>query len=107
MNFIGLWHITEMEMWDEDYINMEVQAFIQIEENHLGHFQFGLVSGQIDGEIEKAGDEERFYFTWEGADEMDPASGSGWLRLIDQNRGEGKIKFHLGDSSLFWIKRVE
>ncbi len=28
--FIGLWHIFEMQAWDEDYFNMEVQAFIEI-----------------------------------------------------------------------------
>ncbi len=38
-------------MWDEDCLNMEVQAHIQIEPNGLGTFQFGLVSGQLDGEI--------------------------------------------------------
>jgi hypothetical protein len=26
MKFVGTWHIYEMEMWDEDYFNMEVQA---------------------------------------------------------------------------------
>lgn len=107
MEIVGLWHITEMELWDEDYFNMEVQAFIQVKENHLGYFQFGLVSGQLDGEIEKVGDEERFYFTWDGADEMDPASGNGWLRLANRNKIEGNIKTHLGDSSLFWAKRVQ
>ncbi|GAN32690.1 MAG: hypothetical protein UZ01_00066 [Candidatus Brocadia sinica] len=24
MNFIGTWYIYEMEMWDEDYFNMEM-----------------------------------------------------------------------------------
>ena len=28
--FKGTWHITEMSEWDEDYFNMEVQAFIKI-----------------------------------------------------------------------------
>lgn len=71
MRFVGTWHITKMEAWDEDYYNMEVQAFIRITENNMGSFQFGLVSGEIDGEVEKNG------------------------------TGEGKIKLHLGDSSLF------
>ena len=106
MSFVGLWHITEMEEWDEDYFNMDVQAFIQIEENNLGYFQFGLVSGELDGEMETVNDEARFSFTWDGADEMDPASGSGWLVLKEQNSLEGKIKFHLGDSSLLWAKRA-
>jgi hypothetical protein len=30
MKYEGLWHITTMELWDEDYLNMEVQAFIRI-----------------------------------------------------------------------------
>ena len=31
LSFIGKWNIIEMEMWDEDYYNMEVQAHIKIE----------------------------------------------------------------------------
>ena len=49
-----------MEIWDEDIFNMEVPAYIEVEENHLGYFQFGLVTGQLDGEIELVGKEERF-----------------------------------------------
>jgi hypothetical protein len=107
MQFIGTWHIYEMEGWDEDYFNMEVQAYIKIGANGLGDFQFGLVSGQIDGEMETCGDKERFAFTWEGNDECDPALGAGWLRMKDKGTIEGKIKLHLGDSSLFWARRVE
>lgn len=92
--FKGTWHIYEMETWDEDYFNMEVQAYIKIDPNGLGEFQFGLVSGQIDGEIVKDGTNERFEFSWEGQDECDEASGSGWLKLKDKDNIEGKIKLH-------------
>lgn len=37
-----------MELWDVESFNMEVQAYIQIEINGFGKFQFGLVSGQIE-----------------------------------------------------------
>ncbi len=107
MNFTGTWIITEMEMWDAEYINMEVQAYIRIGVDSLGDFQFGLVSGAIDGEVVKLGNVDRFEFTWEGQDEMDPVSGSGWLKSTGQNRGEGKIKIHLGDSSAFKAVRAE
>ena len=107
MGFVGTWHIYEMEMWDEDYFNMEVQAYIEIGANDLGYFQFGLVSGQIDGEVERCGDEERFVFTWEGNDECDRALGAGWLRMKDESIVEGKIKLHLGDGSLLWARRAE
>ena len=32
-SIIGEWHIQEMEMWDADYFNMEVQAYIKINSN--------------------------------------------------------------------------
>jgi hypothetical protein len=101
MKYEGIWHIIQMDMWDEDYFNMEVQAFIQVGSNGLGHFQFGLVSGDMDGEVVNVGNLERFDFTWEGNDENDPASGSGWLKLSETAKLKGSIKFHHGDSSEF------
>jgi len=104
----GTWHITEMEMWDEDYFNMEVQAYIRIriEEGGTGDFQFGLVSGSIDGHLEQFGSDSRFTFTWEGRDEMDPVSGSGWLRPIGDEEADGMIKFYLGDRSELAARRA-
>lgn len=101
--FAGLWHIYEMELWDEDYFNMEVQAYIEIDSKDMGHFQFGLVSGAIDGEI--AGD--RLEFTWHGSDECDEAFGRGAIKLKDENTIIGRIKFHQGDSSKFFAKRIK
>ena len=106
MKYEGIWHITQMDMWDEDYINMEVQAFIQIGSNGFGNFQFGLVSGDMDGEVVNTGNTERFDFTWEGIDENDPASGSGWLKLSGQEKLNGRIIFQHGDSSEFIAIRV-
>ena len=94
-----------MEMWDKEYFNMEVQAYFRINKDLNGKFQFGLVSGTFDGEKVTEGAEEKIEFTWEGNDECDPASGSGWLKLRDQETMEGKIKFHEGDSSKFLAKR--
>ena len=88
-------------MWDEDCLNMEVQAHIQIEPNGLGTFQFGLVLGQLDGEICEINDQEIFYLSWEGNDESDQASGGGWCRLKNDNALESRIKPHLGDSPGF------
>ena len=90
-------------MWDEDYFNMEVQCFIHIEPNGIGNFQFGLVSGTLDGDVpEKLVREERFEFTWEGQDENDPILGSGWLKLSGKDKVRGSIKIHLGDRSSFY-----
>ncbi|MDI6722921.1 MAG: hypothetical protein QMD97_05150, partial [Candidatus Aenigmarchaeota archaeon] len=92
----GLWHIYEMEMWDKDYFNMEVQAFIKIDKGMSGNFQFGLVSGGIDGRVVKSQNGDRFEFTWDGNDELDPESGSGWFALKNKDVIEGEFKIHLG-----------
>lgn len=105
MKFEGTWHITEMEMWDEDYLNMEQQAYITINKQGTGNFQFGLVCGRLDGEIVEDGQTERLEFTWEGNDESDHAFGSGWLKAKSKNRLTGRIAFHEGDRSMFIAKR--
>lgn len=104
--FAGTWHIYSMEMWDEEYFNEETQAFIQVRPENLGSFQFGLVSGGLDGYLEGNGRNQRFVFTWEGSDEMDPVSGGGWLQLKGENDLLGSIKFHMGDRSRFRARRV-
>ncbi|MEL6382783.1 MAG: hypothetical protein AAFQ89_09985 [Cyanobacteria bacterium J06626_18] len=103
--FDGIWHIYDMELWDENYFNMDVQAHVTID-GLGGSFQFGLVSGGIDGEVFKEGKAEKFEFTWEGNDECNEASGSGWLKLKTADELEGCIKFHRGDRSLFSAKRA-
>lgn len=103
----GTWHIYEMEQWDAAYFNMEVQAYLELNVSGGGDFQWGLVSGQIDGEIATWGGEERFEFTWDGNDECDDAAGSGWVKLTDEDNIQGKFKFHDGDSSEFLARRAD
>lgn len=106
-DFIGTWHIYEMEGWDEDYFNMDVQAYIKVQPNNIGYFQFGLVWGEMDGRLIDYPEGKRFEFTWEGNDECDHASGSGWLRMKEKGELEGEFRIHLGDSSTFSARKVE
>ena len=105
--FIGTWHIYEMDLWDEDYFNRSVQAYITVKSNNCGDFQFGLVSGGLDGYVEAVGEKERFAFTWEGCDEMDEASGSGWLELSSADEVEGMFNLHYGDRSTFKARKAD
>jgi hypothetical protein len=107
MNIIGTYYIYEMSEYSEDYFNMEVQAYITIKDNLTGEFQFGLMIGYISGEIEDFNGIERFEFTWEGGDENDPASGSGWIVIKNDKEIEGKIRYHNSDSSTFKAKKIE
>ncbi len=103
-DFAGSWRIYKMEDFDKVDIDMECQAYIRFDSRNMGEFQFILVHGDLDGEIVRYGDKKRLEFTWEGNDECDPASGSGWAMINSKGELEGKIKIHGGDSSLFWAR---
>lgn len=102
---VGRWHITHMEQWDEEYCNMEVQAFVEIKRDGTGSFQFGLVIGFIDW---WEGDtSEECEWTWEGSCEYDELSGSGSLRVEENGSATGEIHIYGGDSSGFAAVRAK
>jgi hypothetical protein len=102
--FLGRWHIVSMSMWDEDYLNEEVQAFIEFDDKGGGSFQFGYVQGIIDYREGLRDGQPCAEWSWDGNDEMDPAQGRGWAVLHD-DRIKGMIFFHQGDESEFEAER--
>jgi hypothetical protein len=102
--FQGHWLIESMDQWDEDYLNEEVEAFIEFEPNGTGQFQLGYVQGEIDYRITARDGKPAVEFTWDGHDEMEPVQGRGWAVLEDEEL-KGEIFFHLGDESGFVAKR--
>jgi len=66
---LGRWRITEMELWDTDFVDMLEPAYITFEAKGGGEFAFGAVRGDLDCRYGPDG----VRFTWEGSDEMDPA----------------------------------
>ena len=86
---------------------MDVQAYIKIEPDNNGYFQFGLVCGEIDGRIVDCADAKKFEFTWEGNDECDHVFGSCWVRIKENGVIEGEFIVHRGDSSTFSAKKAE
>lgn len=103
---LGRWRITGMEMWDVDYYDMEVPAYLAIRDNLLGEFQFGLVQGSLDARVSVVDGLARVEFSWEGCDENDPASGRGWM-VVKGDQAEGRFFFHLGDDSSFTAVRQD
>ena len=57
--FVGKWRITGMELWDDDYVNMERRAFIEIDPGNQGSFEFALVRGELDGYLDYVEGETR------------------------------------------------
>lgn len=98
--FTGKWRIAEMEMWEQDYVDMELPGSIRIAADGTGQFQFGLVSGDIDGRVEQCGSSQRFEFSWSGQDENDPVCGRVWA-VIEKSELHGHIYLHLSDDSAF------
>ncbi len=101
----GRWRIVEMEMWSQDFVDMEVEGFFLFDKDNLGLFQFGLVQGRIDYRIEVIGEVKRLEFSWEGQDDSDVRSGRGWA-VVNDDCMEGQFLLHLGDESWFRAKKV-
>lgn len=101
---VGIWRITDMEVWDSDYFDMEVPAHITIRNDLTGSFQFGFVLGDLDVRVGLVGQIVRAEFSWSGSDDSDPMSGRGWLEVAG-DQVQGRIFFHLGDESGFTAVR--
>jgi hypothetical protein len=89
----GKWRIVEMPDYDAD---MTPAAYIVFDETG-GEFAFGCVTGAIYGSCEG----DAIEFTWDGNDEMEPASGHGWAELQDDGSLDGEICFNNGDEVIF------
>jgi len=104
--FTGRWHIASMTEWDEDFINAEVQGFLELDDKNNGSFQFGYVSGKMDCRLTTRDRAPAVEWTWDGNDEMDHAEGRGW-GILKGDELHGMIFFHEGDESGFVAKKAE
>jgi hypothetical protein len=104
--FTGRWRIVSMSAWDNDYLDEEVEAFMEFDENGSGSFQFGYVQGMIDHRLTSRGGEPAIDFSWEGGDGADgtPLTGRGWGVLKDDEL-HGEFFIHDGDDSEFVATR--
>jgi hypothetical protein len=87
----GRWRIVEMELWDADAIDLLGPAFIELCDDDQGSFRFIAVEGWMDTRTVDRGGRPGIEFSWEGNDEMDPASGRGWATLAPDGSLEGRI----------------
>ena len=95
-----------MSAWEDDYLDEEVEAFIEFEERG-GSFQFGYVQGNMDWRATTRGGEPAVEWSWEGGDGADgtPLTGRGWAKP-EGGKLHGMIFIHLGDESEFVAKRA-
>ena len=97
----GRWRITEMELWEVDFLDLVQPAFISFDGEGRGEFAFGAVQAGLDCWYGA----QSVDFTWEGFDEMDPVHGDGDAELEEDGTLTGEIRYHLGDESTFKAAR--
>ena len=107
-SFLGRWHIVSMSAWEDDYLDEEVQAFIELDEKGGGSFQFGYVQGILDHSLTTRGNEPAVEFSWEGGDGADgtPLTGRGWAVLRGDDLS-GRFFIHEVEDSEFVAKRAK
>lgn len=99
--FEGAWRITEMEVWDKDFIDMVVPGHITFNDESMGTFQFGAVKGWLDCRWVERGGKRGVEFSWEGEDDRDSKCGRGWAALEADGSLRGRFFIHRGDDSEF------
>ena len=104
--FTGRWRIVSMSAGVDDFLDEEVEAYIEFNDRDWGGFHFGNVQGHMDCRQTTRDGEPSVEWSWDGNAEMDAAQGRGWAVL----RGEelhGMIFFHGGDDSEFVATRTK
>ena len=104
MTFTGMWDVIASPDFDDDYLRMEVDPYISLQQEGkqvTGEYHIGLQQGTIDGRLR--GDSS-VVFTFEGNDEMDEVNGAGTITL-NGDRLTFTLLYHQGDNFTFECER--
>ena len=104
--FTGRWRIVSMSAWEDDFLDEEVEAYIEFNDRGWGNFHFGNVQGQMDCRQTTREGEPAVEWSWDGNAEMDAAQGRGCAVLKGEEL-HGMIFFHGGDDSEFVAIRAK
>ena len=96
MSVRGRWRIVETP----DYDMAGPGSYILFAADG-GEFTLGCLTGSIHGHCEG----DAVEFTWNGDDEMEPATGHGWAETQDDGSLEGEISIEGGDDIAFTARR--
>lgn len=96
----GWWRITTTSQWVDGGLDALGPALISIT-GHEDRLRMHCLLAYVNVKPTKTGAS----FTWEGAWEFDPKSGTGSVRLGKQGKLHGRIRIANGDSSTFLAER--
>lgn len=98
--FLGTWRIVHMDEWDNDYLDLVVPAFLKVEKDNSGSFQFGTVQGWLDHRLSSMDGQPRLEWSWEGLNDNDQGCGRGWA-VLEGTGLKGHLFIHGSDDSAF------
>ncbi len=104
--FTGRWRIVSMSAWEDEFLDEEVEAYIEFNDRGWGDFHFGNVQGDMDCRQTTRDGEPAVEWSWDGNAEMDTAQGRGGAKR-EGDELHGMIVIHLGDESGFVAKRAK
>jgi hypothetical protein len=100
-DYRGWWRITETSQWSSKYLDSLGPALLSLN-GYDDRLRMHCLVAYVNWKPMKTG----VSFTWEGAWEYDPMSGSGRVTLSKDGRLKGSIRIKDGDSSTFVAVRA-
>ena len=100
--YCGWWRIIETSQWTNEDIDVIGTALISLT-GYDDRLRMFTLLAYVNCKPTKTG----VSFTWQGAWEYDPVTGSGSVRLRRDGRLAGRIKIKDGDESTFIAERAE
>lgn len=100
--YYGWWRIIETSQWGNNDIDILGKSLISIT-GYDDRLRMYVLLAYINCKVNKTG----VSFTWEGAWEYDPVSGTGSVKLCKDGRLSGRIKIKNGDESSFIAERAD
>jgi hypothetical protein len=101
--YAGWWRIIETSAWTAKHLDLLGPALISLGTAHGDRLRVLAILANVNAKLTKSG----VSFTWQGASEYDPISGTGRARLGSDGRLKGKIAIAHGDESTFLAVRTE
>ena len=101
-DYHGWWRITETSHWVNEDIDIIGTVMLSLT-GYDDRLRMFLLLAHVHCKPTKAG----VSFTWQGAWEYDPVSGTGNVRLRKDGRLTGKIRIKDGDESNFIAEKAE
>lgn len=98
----GWWRITETSQWPAKFLDSLGPALLSLT-GHGDRLRMHCLLAYVNCKPTKTG----ISFTWQGAWEYDPMSGTGRVSLGKDGRLKGSIRIKDGDSSTFVAVRTE